>query len=133
MAEREKVDYRLYRVIYDLIDDVRAAMEGLLEPEKREIFLGRAEVLQTFKVSQVGMIAGCRVLEGEIVRSENIRLVRDGVIVYEGKISSLKRYKDDARSAPAGTECGVGLENFNDVKADDAVESYRIEEVARTL
>ena len=133
LAEKEKVDYRLYRVIYDLIDDVRAAMEGLLEPEKREIFLGRAEVLQTFKVSQVGMVAGCRVLEGEIVRSENIRLVRDGVIVYEGKISSLKRYKDDARSAPAGTECGVGLENFNDVKAGDAVESYRIEEVARTL
>ena len=108
-------------------------MEGLLDPEKKVIFLGRAEVLQAFRVSAVGTVAGCRVLEGEIVGSERIRLVRDGVIVYDGTISSLKRYKDFARTVPAGTECGIGLENFNDVKAGDAVESYRIEEVARTL
>jgi len=133
LAEKEKVDYSLYRVIYDLIDDVRAAMEGLLEPEKKEIFLGRAEVLQIFKVSSVGTVAGCRVIEGEIVASEKVRLVREGVIVYDGKLSSLKRYKDFARSAPAGTECGIGFENFNDVKAGDVAESYRIEEVARTL
>jgi len=132
-AEKEQIDYRLYRVIYDLIDDVRAAMEGLLDPERREIFLGRAEVLQTFRVSTVGAVAGCRVLEGEIVGSENVRIVRDGVIVFDGKISSLKRYKDFARSAPAGTECGIGLENFNDAKVGDVIESYRVEEVARTL
>jgi len=133
LAEAENVQYNLYRVIYDLIDDVRAAMEGLLEPEKREIFRGRAEVLQVFRVSNVGTVAGCRVLEGEIEAKEKIKLVRDGVIVYDGNVSSLKRYKDFARSAPAGTECGIGLENYNDVKVGDVVESYRIEEIARTL
>jgi translation initiation factor IF-2 len=133
LAEKEKVQYNLYRVIYDLIDDVKAAMEGLLEPEKREIFLGRAEVLQVFRVSNVGTVAGCRVLEGEIVANQKIRLVREGVIVYDGSVSSLNRYKDFARAAPAGTECGIGLENFNDVKVGDVVESYRIEEIARTL
>ncbi|NQU08142.1 MAG: translation initiation factor IF-2 [Candidatus Abyssubacteria bacterium] len=133
LAEKEKVDYRLYRVIYDLIDDVRSAMEGLLEPEKVEVFIGRADVLQAFRVSSVGTVAGCRVMEGEIVSAEKVRLLRDGVIVYDGKMSSLKRYKDFARSAPAGTECGVGLENFNDIKSGDVLECYRIEEVARTL
>jgi translation initiation factor IF-2 len=133
VAEKEGVDYRLYRVIYDLIDDVRAAMEGLLEPERKEVFLGRAEVLQLFKVSSVGTICGCRVTEGEIVADENIRLVREGVVVYEGKISSLKRYKEFARSAPAGTECGIGLENYNDIKVGDVLESFRIQEVARKL
>jgi translation initiation factor IF-2 len=132
-AEKTGVDYRLYRVIYDLIDDVHAAMEGLLEPEKKEIFLGRAEVLQPFKVSSIGTVAGCQVMEGNIVGNQKIRLVREGVIVYEGKISSLKRYKEFAQSAPAGTECGIGLENFNDVKTGDVLESYRIEEVARKL
>jgi translation initiation factor IF-2 len=108
-------------------------MEGLLEPEKVEVFIGRADVLQAFRVSSVGTVAGCRVMEGEIVSTEKIRLLRDGVIVYDGKMSSLKRYKDFARSAPAGTECGVGLENFNDIKSGDVLECYRIEEVARTL
>ncbi len=133
LAEKEGVDYRLYRVIYDVIDDVRAAMEGLLEPEKREVFLGRAEVIQTFKVSSVGTVAGSRIMEGEIVANGRIRLVRDGVIVYDGKIASLKRYKDFVHSAPAGTECGIGLERFDDVKAGDVLECYRIEEIARKL
>jgi translation initiation factor IF-2 len=133
LAEKEGVDYRLYRVIYDVVDDVRAAMEGLLEPEKREVFLGRAEVIQVFKVSSVGTVAGSRVSEGEIVANGKIRLVRDGVIVYDGKIASLKRYKDDAHSTPAGTECGIGLDNFDDVKVGDILECYRIEEIARKL
>jgi translation initiation factor IF-2 len=133
LADKEGVDYRLYRVIYDLVDDVRAAMEGLLEPEKKEIFLGRAEVLQLFRISNVGAVAGCRVTEGEVVGNEHIRLVREGIVVYEGRISSLKRYKDLARTAPAGTECGISLERYNDMKVGDVMESYRIEEVARKL
>jgi translation initiation factor IF-2 len=133
LAEREGVDYRLYRVIYDVVDDVRAAMEGLLEPEKKEVFLGRAEVLQVFKVSSYGTIAGSRVTEGDIASGQRMRLVRDGVIVYDGGIASLKRHKDFVRTAPAGTECGIGLENFNDIKMGDVLECYRIEEIARTL
>ncbi len=133
LAEKEGVDYRLYRVIYDVIDDVRAAMEGLLEPERKEVFLGRAEVVQTFKVSSIGTVAGCRVADGEIVANQRVRLVRDGIVVYDGKIASLKRYKEFAQKAPAGTECGIGLENFNDVKVGDVIECYRIEEIARTL
>ncbi|GAB4341069.1 MAG: hypothetical protein Kow0099_17500 [Candidatus Abyssubacteria bacterium] len=133
LAEKEGVDYRLYRVIYDAIDDVRASMEGLLEPERREIFLGRAEVIQTFKVSGVGTVAGSRVLEGEMAANRNARLVRDGVIIYDGKIKSLKRYKDFVQNTPAGTECGVSFENFNDVKVGDVIECYRVEEIARKL
>ncbi len=133
IAEKEGVDYRLYRVIYDAIDDVRASMEGLLEPERKEIFLGRAEVIQTFKVSEVGTVAGSRVLEGGIEANRNIRLVRDGVIIYDGKIKSLKRYKDFVQTAHAGTECGISLENFNDVKVGDVIECYRVEEIARKL
>lgn len=133
LAQQEGVDYRLYRVIYDVIDDVKAAMEGLLEPEKREVFLGRCEIIKTFKVGSVGAIAGCRVDEGEIVSNQKIRLVRDGIIIYDGKISSLKRYKDFAKSAQAGTECGIGLENYDDAKVGDTLECYRIEEIARKL
>lgn len=133
LAQQEGVDYRLYRVIYDVIDDVKAAMEGLLEPEKREVFLGRCEIIKTFKVGSVGAIAGCRVDEGEIVNNQKIRLVRDGIIIYDGKISSLKRYKDFVKSAQAGTECGIGLENYNDAKVGDTLECYRIEEIARKL
>ncbi|UCD57018.1 MAG: translation initiation factor IF-2 [Candidatus Hydrogenedentota bacterium] len=133
MAEKEGVDYRLYRVIYDAIDDVRAAMEGLLEPEKKEVFLGRAEVLQVFRISSVGSVAGCRVVEGEMVSDQKIRLIRDGIIMYDGKAASLKRYKDFVNTAQAGTECGIGLENFNDVKVGDVLECYRIEEIARKL
>ena len=130
-AEREKVDVRTYRVIYDIVDEIKKAMEGLLEPEEKEIYLGSAEVRATFKVPKVGTVAGCYVRDGVIVRNANVRLVRDGVVIYEGKISSLKRFKDDVKEVQAGYECGVGLENFNDIKVGDIIECYTIEKVKR--
>ena len=132
-AEREGVEIRLYRVIYDLLDDVKKAMEGLLEPEYEEVVLGRAEVRQVFQVPKVGKVAGCYVLEGNISRNAKVRLIRDGVVVYEGGISSLKRFKDDVREVAAGYECGIGLTDFNDIKEGDIIEAYELKEVPRTL
>jgi len=133
VAEREKVDIRTYRVIYEAVQDVRDALEGLLAPEQRETVLGEAEVRQTFKISGTGTIAGCYVRHGTIRRSAKIRVVRDGVEVYHGGIGSLKRFKDDVREVKEGLECGIGVENFNDVKVGDVLEAYTVEEVARTL
>ncbi len=130
-AEREKVDVRTYRVIYDIVDEIKKAMEGLLEPEEKEVYLGSAEVRATFKVPKVGTVAGCYVRDGVIRRNANVRLVRDGVVIYEGKISSLKRFKEDVKEVPAGYECGVGLENFNDIKVGDVIECYTIEKVKK--
>ncbi len=132
-AEREKVDIRTYRVIYDAVEDARAALEGLLRPEQREIVLGEAEVRQIFKISGIGTIAGCYVRNGIIRRGAKMRVIRDGVEVYDGAISSLKRFKEDVREVRDGLECGIGVENFNDVKVGDVLEAYRIEEVARSL
>ncbi|OMH40505.1 translation initiation factor IF-2 [Desulfurobacterium indicum] len=132
-AEREKVDMRTYRVIYDIVDEVKKAMQGLLQPEEKEVYLGSAEVRATFKVPKVGTVAGCYVKDGVIRRNANVRLVRDGVIIYDGKIASLKRFKDDVREVQAGYECGLGLENFNDIKVGDVVECYTIETVEREL
>ncbi len=132
-AEREKVDIRTYRVIYEAVEDVRSALEGLLAPEHKEIVLGEAEVRQTFKISGVGTIAGCFVRSGLIRRGARIRVVRDGVVVYDGEIASLKRFKDDVREVKEGLECGIGVQDFNDVKVRDVLEAYRIEEVARSL
>jgi translation initiation factor IF-2 len=132
-AEREGVDVRTYRIIYEAVEDVRAALEGLLKPEQRETVLGEAEVLQTFKVSKVGTIAGCTVRSGLIARTAKVRVVRDGTLVYSGAISSLKRFKDDVKEVREGLECGIGIENFNDVKVGDRIEAFRIEEVKRTL
>ncbi len=134
-AEREKVDIRTYRVIYDAIEDVRAALEGLLAPEQKEVVLGEAEVRQTFKISGVGTIAGCFVRTGVIRRGggSRIRVLRDAVIVYDGDIASLKRFKDDVREVKEGLECGIGIQDFNDVKVGDVLEVYRVEEVARSL
>lgn len=133
VAEREKVDVRTYRVIYEAVDDVRAALEGLLAPEHKETVLGEAEVRATFKISGVGVIAGCYVRHGVIRRGARLRVVRDGVAVYEGNIASLKRFKDDVREVKEGLECGIGVENFNDVKVGDVIEAYQIEEIARRL
>jgi translation initiation factor IF-2 len=133
VAEREQVDIRTYRVIYEAVEDVRAALEGLLKPEEKEVILGEAEVLETFKVSKVGTIAGCMVRSGTIVRTAKARVVRDGKSVYTGNISSLKRFKDDVREVKEGLECGIGIENFNDVKVGDRIEAFRVEEVKRTL
>ncbi|MBW1645203.1 MAG: translation initiation factor IF-2 [Deltaproteobacteria bacterium] len=133
LAEREQVDIRMYSVIYDLIDDVKMAMEGLLQPEVREVYLGRAEVREVFNISKVGTVAGCLVADGKIPRKANVRLLRDDVVVYEGKLSSLKRFKDDVREVVAGYECGIGIEKFNDIKVGDVIEAYTTEEVAATL
>jgi translation initiation factor IF-2 len=132
-AEREQVDVRTYRIIYEAVEDVRNALEGLLKPEERETVLGEAEVLQLFKVSKVGTIAGCSVRSGTIQRTAKARVTRDGVSVYTGSLSSLKRFKDDVREVREGLECGIGIENFNDLKVGDRIESYRMEEVKRTL
>src|SRR2546422_182805 len=132
-AEREKVEIRTYRIIYEAVEEVRGAMEGLLAPEKKEVVLGEAEVRQTFKIAKVGTIAGCFVRSGVIPRTARVRVIRDGVEVYEGGIGSLKRFKDDVREVREGFECGIGIENFNDVKVGDLIEAYRIEEVARSL
>ena len=133
LAEKEGVDIRTYKVIYDAIDDIKAALSGLLKPEERERILGEAEVRQTFRVPKLGVIAGSYVRSGVIRRNAQARLVRDGVIVYDGKVGSLRRFKDDAAEVREGFECGIGLENYQDVKEGDLIEAYEVEEVARTL
>jgi len=133
LAEREGVDVRLYRVIYDAIDDIRAALSGMLKPEERETELGRAEVRALFRVPKVGTVAGCYVLQGKILRGARARVVRDGVVVYDGRIASLRRFKEDVREVAEGYECGIGIENFNDVKEGDVIEAYEVREVAREL
>lgn len=130
-AEHEGVDIRLYRVIYDAINDVKAAIEGLLSPIMREAIVGRAEVRATFKVPKAGTIAGCYVVEGKITRSSDVRLLRDNVVIHEGKLDSLKRFKDDAREVMQGYECGIGLERFQDIKEGDVIEAFTMEEVKR--
>jgi translation initiation factor IF-2 len=133
LAEKEGVDVRLYRVIYDAIDDIRSALGGMLKPEQQETQLGRAEVRALFRVPRAGVIAGCYVLEGTIVRNARARVVRDGVVVYESRIGSLRRFKDDVRDVAEGFECGIGIENFNDVHEGDIIEAFEVREVAREL
>ena len=132
-ADRERVEIRTYRIIYEAVEEVKLAMEGLLAPEKKEVVLGEAEVRQVFKIAKVGTIAGCFVRSGVIPRTGRVRIIRNGVEVYDGTLASLKRFKDDVREVREGFECGIGIENFNDVKVSDLIESYRIEEVARSL
>ncbi|KUH57805.1 translation initiation factor IF-2 [Tractidigestivibacter scatoligenes] len=131
-AEREGVEIRTYSVIYKAIEDIDAARIGMLKPTEEEVQTGIAEVRDTFKVPKVGIAAGCMISEGEVSRDDQVRLVRDGIVVYEGKIASLRRYKDDVKSVKAGFECGIGLENFQDIHPGDQIEAYRVEEVART-
>jgi translation initiation factor IF-2 len=133
LAEREGVEIRLYNIIYEVIEDIRAALEGMLEPTYREKPLGRAEVRQVFTVSRLGVVAGCAVSEGRIARGAQARLVRDRTVVYQGRIASLRRFKDDVREVVSGTECGVSLENFQDVKAGDVIEAYELEQILRRL
>jgi translation initiation factor IF-2 len=133
LAEKEKVDIRTYTIIYDAIDDIHKALEGLLSPEKKEEITGTVEIREVFKVPRVGNVAGCYVQEGKIVRSNKVRLVRDGIQVFEGGIASLKRFKDDVREVEAGFECGLGIENFNDIKVGDTIEAFRIVESKRKL
>jgi translation initiation factor IF-2 len=133
VAQREGVDIRLYNIIYEAVEDVRAALEGLLTPDEKEVIVGVGEVRNLFKVPRAGTVAGCMVTEGVIDRRHKVRLVRDGIQVYNGELASLKRFKDDVREVREGFECGLNLANFNDVKVGDIIECYRVEEVARTL
>jgi translation initiation factor IF-2 len=132
-AERAGIEIRYYDIIYSLVDDVKKAMSGLLAPTLRETMLGNAIILEIFKVSKVGNIAGCRVTDGVVERGANVRLIRDSVVVHQGKLSQLKRFKDDAREVAAGQECGMAFENYQDMKAGDIIECYRVESVQRSL
>ena len=132
-ADSQGVDIRSYQIIYEVVDEVKLAMEGLLPPTLREEVVGAAEVRDTFTVPRVGTIAGCYVTEGNIKRSAHCRLLRDGVQIYDGKIGSLKRFKDDTREVASGFECGIGIEGYNDVKVGDVIEAYSIEEERATL
>jgi translation initiation factor IF-2 len=133
LAEKEKVDIRMYTIIYDAIEDIHKALEGMLSPEKKEEIMSTVDVRAVFKVPKIGNIAGCYVQDGKILRNHRVRLVRDGIQIFEGTISSLKRIKDDVREVEAGFECGIGLENFNDLKVGDTIESYRVVESKRKL
>ena len=133
LAEKEKVDIRTYNIIYDAINDIHQALEGMLAPEKREEVIGTVEVREIFRVPKVGNIAGCHVHDGKIVRSNKVRLLRDGIQVYEGAISSLKRFKDDVREVESGFECGIALDHYNDFKVGDMIEAFRVVEAKRKL
>ena len=133
LAERSGIEIRYYNIIYNLVDDVKAAMSGMLSPERRETMLGNAEILEIFDISKVGKIAGCRVTDGVVQRGANVRLIRDNVVVHEGKLSTLKRFKDEVREVPAGQECGMAFEKYEDMRVGDVIECYRVEEIARTL
>ena len=133
LAEKEGVDLRLYSIIYELIDDIKKAMEGMLAPTIRENILGRANVRESFRVSKIGTVAGCYVTDGKILRGSNVRLLRDNVVVYDGKMASLKRFKDDVKEVATGYECGIAIEGFNDIKVGDIIEAYQMEEVAAKL
>jgi translation initiation factor IF-2 len=132
-AERAGIEIRYYNIIYDLVDDVKKAMSGLLTPERRETMLGNASILEVFNVSKVGKVAGCRVTDGKVERGANVRLIRDSVVIHEGKLSQLKRFKDDAREVVAGQECGMAFENYQDMRQGDVIECYRVENVQRSL
>jgi translation initiation factor IF-2 len=132
-AERVGIEIRYYNIIYDLVDDVKKAMSGLLAPTLRETMLGNAQILEIFKVSKVGNIAGCRVTDGTVERGANVRLIRDNVVIHEGKLSQLKRFKDDAKEVGAGQECGMAFENYQDMRAGDVIECYRVETIQRSL
>jgi translation initiation factor IF-2 len=132
-AERAGVEIRYYAVIYDLVDDVRQAMSGMLAPTVRETFLGNAEILEVFNISKVGKVAGCRVTEGKVERGAHVRLIRDDVVIHEGKLSTLKRFKDEVKEVQVGQECGMAFENYQDMRPGDVIECFNVEHVERTL
>ncbi|PRD44222.1 translation initiation factor IF-2 [Phyllobacterium phragmitis] len=132
-AEQQGTEIRYYNIIYDLVDDVKAAMSGLLSPERRETFLGNAEILEVFNITKVGKVAGCRVTEGKVERGAGVRLIRDNVVIHEGKLKTLKRFKDEVAEVPAGQECGMAFENYDDMRPGDTIEAFRVEHVTRTL
>ena len=131
MAEKDGVDIKTYRIIYDAIEDVKSAMIGMLDPEYKEVINGKAEVRMTYKISNVGTIAGCYVTDGKIVRNSEVRVIRDGIVIFESVLASLKRFKDDAKEVNKGYECGLSVERFNDLKEGDIIESFTMEAVKR--
>ncbi|SDG57340.1 translation initiation factor IF-2 [Pelagibacterium luteolum] len=133
LAQREDIEVRYYNIIYDLIDDVKGVMSGMLAPEVRETFLGNAEILEVFNISKVGKVAGCRITEGMVERGAGVRLIRDNVVIHEGKLSTLKRFKDEVKEVQAGQECGMAFEKYEDMRAGDVIECYRVEKVQRSL
>ncbi len=132
-AEADGIEIRYYNIIYNLVDDVKAAMSGMLSPERRETMLGNAEILEIFNISKTGKVAGCRVTDGVVQRGAHVRLIRDNVVIHEGKLSTLKRFKDEVREVPSGQECGMAFESYEDMRPGDVIECYRVEEIARSL
>jgi translation initiation factor IF-2 len=132
-ADQSGVEIRYYNIIYDLVDDVKGAMSGLLAPLVREIFLGNARILEVFNISKVGKVAGCRVTDGKVERGAKVRLIRDNVVIHEGTLSTLKRFKDEVKEVPAGQECGMAFANYQDIRADDVIECFNVETIARSL
>ena len=133
IAENEEIEIRLYSIIYNAINDVKDAMEGMLAPTVEEVITGNVEVREVFKISKVGTVAGCYVTDGQVKRSNQIRLVRDGIVVHTGEIGQLKRFKDDVSEVKSGYECGISLKNFKDIQMGDVIEGFEEKEVKRTL
>jgi translation initiation factor IF-2 len=133
LAEKEQIDIRLYSIIYDAINEIKSAMEGMLSPEIREEIVATLEVLETFKITRTGTIAGCMVKEGKIRRDTKVRIIRDGIVIYTGVLDSLKRFKDDVKEVMSGQDCGLNIDNFNDIKVGDIIEGYETTEVKKTL
>jgi len=132
-AANQGIEIRYYNIIYDLVDDVKAAMSGMLSPERRETFLGNAEILEVFNISRIGKVAGCRVTEGKVERGAGVRLIRDNVVIHEGKLKTLKRFKDEISEVPGGQECGMAFENYEDIRPGDVIEAFRVEHISRSL
>jgi len=132
-AKRNGIEIRYYNIIYDLVDDIKKAMSGLLAPTLRETMLGNAQILEVFNISKVGKVAGCRVTDGTVERGANVRLIRDNVVVHEGKLSTLKRFKDEVKEVQSGQECGMAFENYGDMRVGDVIECYRVETIQRSL
>ena len=133
MAEQQGIEIRYYNVIYNLVDDVKAAMSGLLDPTLREDMLGNAQILEVFNITKVGKVAGCRITDGKVERGAHVRLIRDQVVVHEGKLSTLKRFKDEVKDVVAGQECGMAFENYQDMRVGDVIECYNVTEIKRSL
>ena len=133
LSDKEKIDIRTYSIIYDAINDVKDAMEGMLSPELKEEITGNAEIRETYKISKVGTIAGCMVTSGKILKNSGIRLIRDGVVVFSGTLLSLKRFKDDVKEVSKGYDCGIQINNFNDLKVNDLIEAFQQVEVRKKL
>ena len=132
-AEQAGIEIRYYNIIYNLVDDVKAAMSGMLSPERRETFIGNAEILEIFDITKVGKIAGCRVTEGKVERGAGVRLIRDNVVIHEGTLKTLKRFKDEVPEVPGGQECGMAFQNYEDMRVGDVIECFRVEMVTRSL